>query len=192
MKEFILGMFKLTSNKTNYKTELIYIAIGLLIIILEFGLSDLFNNDTAIMIRAIVLLKFLFFLFLSFNRFLWISDNKNKLKFKEGNFNFKYDSCMYSINDIFVWLEKAVEPDTILVKSNRKQIHVIDIQFEVKGRVGPFINKGIFFNEEEFDVEGIKKIILDECLIIDDKLEVLFYTENNDPKLFQKVIDQLK
>ena len=82
-------------------------------------------------------------------------------------------------------------PDTIYVKSlNGKNITIISVAYETKGKNGQFINKQILINDKEIeDLQDVKEEIYNTCMIKDDCISIMDITEYNDPKNFSKIIN---
>ena len=106
---------------------------------------------------------------------------------KDLEYNYHFE---ISLSDVLFWVENAMEPDEIVIEQNDKKLS-IDIQFDIKGnyRNGKFVDKGIYIDKVEYSisdgVEYLKKVL-------NDTLYVVWYTENNNPVQFKKVIDELK
>lgn len=113
--------------------------------------------------------------------FIVISQKKDL----ESNYHFEISKA-----DVLFWIENAVEPDEILVEYDGKK-KKIDIRFDLEGnyRNGKFVDKGLYIDEVEYSInDGIEYLKKE----LNDVLFVVWYTENNNPIFFKKIIDELK
>lgn len=111
--------------------------------------------------------------------------SKERFKFKYSPLNLKYD-------DLLLWLEKGNMPDTLYLKGAKKEFVKIEIQFSVIGKNGPFGDKSILLDNNELALDDIKNKLKELIYLEEQQCLLMGYTENNDPNLFLKVIEELK
>ena len=71
-----------------------------------------------------------------------------------------------------------------------KNITIISVAYETKGKNGQFINKQILINDKIIEsAQDIRKEIYHTCMIKDDCVSIMAITEYNDPKNFSKIIN---
>lgn len=79
------------------------------------------------------------------------------------------------------WVKNANLPDRIVIMTNQEK-HSIEISFD--------FDNGIFFDKEIiFDEKIIDENNMIEVLHTFSDVKILWYTENNDPTLFIKMIN---
>ena len=124
-------------------------------------------------------------------RLIDISDYNEKIKIINGEKKFKFEPVLYNISEIEKWIKNALIPDTIYVKSlDGKNITIISVAYETKGKNGQFINKQILINDKIIEsAQDIRKEIYHTCMIKDDCVSIMAITEYNDPKNFSKIIN---
>lgn len=97
-----------------------------------------------------------------------------------------------SKSDILMWIEKSTEPDEIQIEYNGIKRR-IDIRFDYAGYSyksnGQFVDKGIYIDNVEY---GIKEAVSFLKSDIAGNVYITWYTENNNPELFKKMLDDLK
>lgn len=116
----------------------------------------------------------------------------NKCVPSESKPKFKYEHLKVSYGDILFWLEKADVPDTLYLKGTAAKFIKLEVQFATIGKNGPFVNKEIFLNDKELPLDIIDNELKKVLFLEENSCVVLGYTENNDPKLFLNVLNDLK
>ena len=143
------------------------------------------------MLGIIILMQWLLFFVPCLIRLIDISDYNEKIKVINCEKKFKFEPVLYNISEIEKWIKNAVIPDTIYVKSfNGKNVTIISVVYETKGKNGPFINKQILINDKVIEsVQDIREEIYNTCMLKDDCITIMAITEYNDPKNFSKIIN---
>ena len=196
MIKLLKWIFSLESISKRYLYEILllcYLIITTLIVVIAsncFELSKTINRILGIIILLQWILLFIPCMF----RILSIIDYNKDIKIKNGKLKFNFSPILYSLQDVIYWLEYASIPDTIYVKRKDNNGNVIiEVSYEVEKRNGPFVNKKIFIDNEEIQsFMGIQDILTKKCLIIENYLYVVATTEMNNPKLFSKIISEIK
>lgn len=186
-------LFSTTSNSKKYFPEILLIIYLIAYTIIGITIGNLFNiNNIFISIYVYLLLaQWLLFLIPCIVRIIDISDYNEKNKIKNGKKKFNFKPILYSIKDVNNWIKFSKEPDVIYVKSKNEGITTIEVSFETKGKNGPFINKKIFVDDVEIQIEELEETIFNLCTITNDCVDIIAITENNDPKYFKKIIEDL-
>ncbi len=193
MKRLIKWLFSTKSKSKKYKYELSLIAYLLLISLIIIIISNTINLNNVVnrILGIIILTQWLLFFAPCLIRLIDISDYNEKIKIINGEKKFKFEPVLYNISEIEKWIKNAVIPDTIYVKSfNGKNVTIISVAYETKGKNGPFINKQILINDKIIEsAQDIRKEIYHTCMIKDDCVSIMAITEYNDPKNFSKIIN---
>ena len=194
MKRLFKWLFSTTSKSKKYKNELLlitYLILSTLIVIIISNTRDL-DDVVERILSSFILMQWLLFFFPWLIRMFDISDYNEKTKVINGKKKFKFDPVLYNVSEIEKWIKNAVIPDTIYVKSsNGKNITIISVVFEAKGKNGPFINKQILINGKVIEsVQDIKEEIYHTCMVEDDYISIMAVSEYNDPKNFNKIINK--
>ena len=116
----------------------------------------------------------------------------NKCVPSQGKPKFKYKPLKINFDDILMWLEKSDVPETLYLKGKEVEYIKLDIQFATIGKNGPFVDKGFFLNDIELPLDKIKEELTKILLLESGICILLEITDSNDPKLFLKVLDELK
>ena len=193
MKRLLRWLFSTKSESKKYKYELLFIAYLLLISLIVIVISNTINLGDIVdrILSIFILIQWILFFFPCIMRLFDISDYNEKIKVVNGEKKFKFEPLLCNISEVEKWIKNALIPDTIYVKSlNGKNITIISVDYETKGKNGPFINKQILINDKEIkDLKDIKKEIYQTCMIKDDCILIMAITEYNDPKYFNKILD---
>lgn len=196
MIKLLKRIFPIKSIRKKYLTEILllsYLIISTLIVIFVsnyFELSKICNRILGI----IILLQWILLFIPCILRILCIVDYNKKIKIKKGKQKFNYYPKLYPVRDVIYWIKHASIPDTIYVKKKDNEGNIIiEVSYEVKKRNGSFINKKVFIDDEEIkSSRKIQDILEKKCLIKENYLYVVATTEMNDPKLFSKIISDIK
>ena len=194
MKRLFKWLFSTKSKSKKYKYELLlitYLLLSSLIVIIISNTIKL-NNVVDRILSIIILTQWILFFFPCLIRLTDISDYNEKIKVINGKKKFKFEPVLYNISEVEKWILNATMPDTIYVQSrNNGKIVIIEVSFETKGKNGPFINKQILINDKLIEsVQDIREKIYNLCMIKDDCISVKAITEYNDPKNFNKIINE--
>lgn len=189
-------IFSLKSISKRYVNEILllcYLIITTLIVVIAsncFELSKTINRIFGI----IILLQWILLFIPCMSRILSIIDYNKDIKIKNGELKLNFSPILYSLQDILYWLEYASIPDTIYVKRKGNTGNlIIEVSYEVEKRNGPFVNKKVFIDNEEIQsFTEIQDILTKKCLIKENSLYVVATTEMNNPKLFSKIISEIK
>lgn len=194
MKRLLKWLFSTQSKSKKYKYELLLIAYLLLITLIAIIISSTINLEELVgrIISIFILVQWILLFSPCVIRLIDISNYNEKIKVVNGEKKFKFEPLLCNISEIENWIKNALIPDTIYVKSlNGKNITIISVDYETKGKNGPFINKKIFINDKEIkDLQDIKKEIYNTCMIKDDCISIMAITEYNDPKYFNKILNK--
>ncbi|MDE6660744.1 MAG: hypothetical protein K2J93_02830 [Anaeroplasmataceae bacterium] len=104
----------------------------------------------------------------------------------------KYEPLKINFDDIMIWLEKANVPETLYLKGKTVEYIQLEVQFATIGKNGSFVDKGFYLNDKELSLESIKEELTEALFIEEGNCILLEITEHNDPKLFLKVLKELK
>lgn len=189
-------IFSLESRSKRYLYEILlmcYLIITTVIVIIASNCFELSETTDRILGR-IILLQWILLFIPCISRIFNIIDYNKVIKIKNGELKLNFSPILYSLQDIIYWLEYASIPDTIYVKRKDDNGNVIiEVSYEVETRNGPFVNKKIFIDNEEIQsFTGIQDVLTKKCLIIENSVYVVATTEMNDPKLFSKIISEIK
>ncbi len=191
MKRLFEWLFSTKSKSKKYKCELLLIAYLLLISLIVIIISNTINLDKVVdrILGIIILMQWILFFVPCLIRLIDISDYNEQIKVINGEKKFKFEPVLYNISEIEKWINNAAIPNTIYVKSfNGKNITIISVAYETKGKNGPFINKQILINNKVIEsVQDIREEIYHTCMIKDDCISIMAITEYNDPKNFNKI-----
>ena len=98
-----------------------------------------------------------------------------------------------SKDDLLFWIINAVEPDEVLIIFNGCKLR-IDIRFDYTGNGfrnrGKFVDKGIYIDKKEYSIDSCINYLSQK--IDTNLLYIAWYTENNNPELFVKMINKMK
>lgn len=193
MKRLLKWLFSTKSKSKKYKYELLLITYLLLISLIVIIISNTINLDNIVdrILGIIILVQWLLFFAPCLIRLIDISDYNEKIKVMNGEKKFKFESVLYNISEIEIWIKNAVIPNTIYVKGfNGKNTTIISVAYETKGKNGPFINKQILINDKVIEsVQNIREEIYHTCMVKDNCISIMAITEYNDPKNFSKIIN---
>ena len=191
MKRLFEWLFSTKSKSKKYKYELLLITYLLLTSLIVIIISNTINLDKVVdrILGIIILMQWILFFVPCLIRLIDISDYNEKIKVINGEKKFKFEPVLYNISEIEKWINNAAIPNTIYVKSfNGKNITIISVAYETKGKNGPFINKQILINNKVIEsVQDIREEIYHTCMIKDDCISIMAITEYNDPKNFNKI-----
>ena len=194
MKRLFKWLFSTKSKSKKYRYELLLIIYLLLISLIVIIISNTINLDNVVdrILGIIILMQWVIFFVPCLIRLIDISDYNEKIKVINGEKKFKFEPVLCNISEIEKWIKNAVVPDTIYVKSfNGRNITIISVAYETKGKNGPFINKKILINDKVIEsVQDIREEIYHTCMINDDCISIMAITEYNDPKNFNKIINK--
>ena len=124
---------------------------------------------------------------------IWVSDNREANNIKSDKYKFKYKPIKLTADDFVYWLENAVVPEKLIIRSKNKINYIFEISFETKGKNGPFYNKRFFLDNEKLQDSNtcIEKLTsLD--IIYNNELSIYETFDKNSPELLIKIIDELK
>ena len=193
MKHLFKWLFSTKSKSKKYRYELLLIGYLILTSLIVFILTRTINLNyiVAKILSIFTLTQWLLFIHPCLVRMIDISDYNEKNKIINGKKQFKFEPVLSNISEIEKWIMNAVSPDTIYVKSiNGRNITIISVAFETKGKNGPFINKQILVNEKELtNSQDVRKEIYNTCMIKDDCVSIMAVTEYNNPKYFNKIMN---
>ena len=196
MKRLLRWLFSTKSESKKYKYELLLITYLLLISLIVIVISNTINLENLVdrILGIFILMQWILFFVPCIIRLIDISNYNEKIKVVNGEKKFKFEPLLCNISEIENWIKNALIPDTIYVESlNGKNITIISVAYETKGKNGPFINKRILINDKEIkDLQDIKKEIYHTCMIKDDCISIMAITEYNDPKNFNKILNKNK
>ncbi|MCM1197224.1 MAG: hypothetical protein NC310_09190 [Roseburia sp.] len=173
------------------KVKNILAIIALLILIIDAIVENTMNISMPLsvdyIIRILLSISFIYILIIIIIFIVnkCVSSNDSIKKFKYRPVNLKYD-------DVMLWLEKENVPNTLYLKGTKKEFIKLEIQFSTIGKNGPFVDKGIFLDNKEFTIDEIRIALKEEIYLEDQQCILMGYTENNDPSLFLKVLEELK
>lgn len=193
MKRLFKWLFSTKSKSKKYFPEillLVYLAVSTMIGIIIVNLFKI-NNIFTTIYAYFILIQWILFLIPCTVRIINVSDYKDGKKIKNGKMKFNFKPILYNIKDVKKWVYISNEPDVIYIKSKNEKIIALEVSFETKGRNGPFINKKIYFDDVEIKVEELEKTILDKCIILNNCVYIVAITEYNNPKYFNKILDNL-
>lgn len=194
MKRLLRWLFSTKSKSKKYKYELLLITYLLLISLIVIVISNTINLENLLdrILSIFILMQWMLFFVPCIIRLIDISDYNEKIKVINGEKKFKFEPVLCNISEIENWIKNALIPDTIYVKSlNGKNITIISVSYETKGKNGPFINKQILINDKVIDdLQDIKEEIYHTCMIKDDCISIMAITEYNDPKNFYKILNK--
>lgn len=188
---FFKWLFSSKSKSKKVVPEILLLSILVAITTVIAIVSNVIEIKNTIdrILGIIVLLLWIVFAIPCALRIYDISCYRKKKQNGEKPQEFKHTPVQYAVEDVLNWIKNANIPDTIYVKGIKdNSVSTISVDFEVIGKNGPFLNKEIIINEnivEEY--ENITDILSNVCTIEDDKITILAITENNDPKLFEKM-----
>lgn len=172
------------------KVKNILAIIALLIIIIDAIVENTINISMPLagdyIIRILLSLSFIYILVII------IIFIVNKCVTSNDSYKFKYKPLNLKRDDVMLWLEKGNVPDTLYFKGAKKAVVKIEIQFGTIGKNGPFVNKRILLDNKELTLDEIGKELKEEIYLEESQCILLGYTENNDPSLFLKVLEELK
>lgn len=194
MKRLFKWLFSTKSKSKKYKYEIILVCYLLLILTIVIILSNIANLDSIVdrVLGIIVLVQWILLFIPCIIRVLDISDYNEKMKIITGKKQFKFDPFLCNITEIEKWIMNAITPDTLYIKSSSgNNTTIISVTFETRGKNGQFINKQIWINDKEIvAVKDIGQEINNTCMIDDGCVYLMAITEYNDPKNFNKIINQ--
>ena len=194
MKRLLRWLFSTKSKSKKYKYELLLITYLLLISLIVIVISNIINLENLLdrILGIFILMQWILFFIPCIIRLIDISDYNEKIKVINGEKKFKFEPVLCNISEIENWIKNALIPDTIYVESlNGKNITIISVAYETKGKNGPFINKQILINDKVIDdLQDIKEEIYHTCMIKDDCISIMAITEYNDPKNFNKILNK--
>ena len=194
MKRLLRWLFSTKSKSKKYKYELLLITYLLLISLIVIVISNTINLENLLdrILGIFILMQWILFFVPCIIRLIDISDYNEKIKVINGEKKFKFEPVLCNISEIVNWIKNALIPDTIYVESiNGKNITIISVAYETKGKNGPFINKQILINDKVIDdLQDIKEEIYHTCMIKDDCISIMAITEYNDPKNFNKILNK--
>lgn len=138
-------------------------------------------------------LALLYLLYLSIVRIDSISDNRHRLRAKQGLIKYKYSPQKYHYKDILLWYEKIDIPDKLYVLTESEERFILEVDFELVGRKEELDEKIMMIDDEEFnnikDIE--KKLFVLGIIDNDNMITIESLSDNNDPKLFKNVLTYL-
>lgn len=188
-------LFSTTTNEISFKKE-IFLLVFLILILPFFIIINLFSPPKwiDIIMRIIMILDIIPCIPLSIVRLVGISDNREEIARKEGKIKYKFPYKEYSIEKILFWLDNAKYPDKLYITSVNSKHFTIEVTFETKGKNGPFIKKGYKVDKDIIPSILQMKNFMYENKFIDENgfVRVDAITENNDPILFEKVINNIQ
>lgn len=176
-----------SDDETSVKPYVIRIIIFISIITVIIITSLFVNTPYYIKILFLIIFSFSFYqIFFGLISISFIKEQKNELKLK-----YKYHVKAYK-SDILFWVEYSEEPDDIIVDCNGEKTK-IDIKFDYEGgtflKDVHFIDKGIFINKKEYSQDDAIDYLENN---LDEIVFICYFTENNDPKLFLKMLKEMK
>ena len=191
--KWIFSMKSISKRYFNEILLLCYLIITTLIVVIASNCFELSKTIDRIL-GIIILLQWILLFIPCMSRIFSIIDYNMDKKIKNGKQKFNFSPVLYSLQDILYWLEYASIPDTIYVKRKDNIGNlIIEVSYEVEKRNGPFVNKKVFIDNEEIQsFTEIQDILTKECLIKENSLYVVATTDLNDPKLFIKIISEIK
>lgn len=138
-------------------------------------------------------LALLYLLYLSIVRIDSISDNRHRLRAKQGLIKYKYSPQKYHYKDILLWYEKIDIPDKLYVLTESEERFILEVDFELDGRKEELDEKIMMIDDEEFNnIKDIEKKLFELGIIDNDNMITIeSLSDNNDPKLFKNVLTYL-
>ena len=194
INKFISELFSAETTSTSYLEMIINFLIGLIIPCVLLVLTNFIPVKTPLRILAVIPIGLIMFMtIIFFARLIWVSDNREANNIKSDKYKFKYKPNKLTADDFVYWLENAVVPEKLIIRSKNKINYIFEISFETNGKNGPFYNKRFFLDNEELQDSNtcIEKLTsLD--IIYNNELSIYETFDKNSPELLIKVIDELK
>ena len=192
MKRFFIWLFSFKSKSKKIMPEIILLVFDAITTIIPFIFDSFIVQHKFIDVFFRVYISIMWFIIPLFciTRIVDIIDYRQEKKNLIERKKYKPFSC--TTEDILFWIRNAQTPDTIYIEGTEKKILKLSIDFETVGKNGPFYNKGIFIDGNIVEEENVEKVLIEKCIIVDFCVNVLAFTELNNPTLFQKTIDKLK
>ena len=174
-------------NDFNLIKHIIAFCICLIIMYAILRLARLMDNIYITIVSYILsgIIVDPFLLVYSWNIIIVLSNiirKNSKHKKNKSTEKYKYETNVDS--DIIIkWIKYAKTPDKIIIKTDT--FHSIEITFDCYKKT--FIDKKIVIDEKEIDEDKVSLFI--SCC---KEIKIVWYTENNDPQLFIKMVGSLK
>lgn len=194
MKKLYSKLFSGETKSLSYLAEIKDFLLGMIIPVILFILSDFIPVNTPFrMITVIVFVVSLFMCFLLFVRLIGVSDNKELNDIKRDGYKYKFKPIKINTTDLVFLLNNAKIPETLYLKSSLKINYKFDIDFETKGKNGPFINKKFYLDGKEISsVQECISIMMDLKIINKDVISIYESFDHSKPELILHIIDDLK
>lgn len=192
MKRFFIWLFSFKSKSKKIMPEIILLVFDAITTIIPFIFNSYIMQLKFIDIFCRVYIIIMWFIIPLFciMRIVDIIDYRQEKKNLIEKRKYKPIAC--TIDDIIFWTKNAETPDTIYIEGVKNNTLKLSVDFETVGKNGPFYNKGIFIDGNIVEEENVEKVLIEKCIIVDFCVNVLAFTELNNPTLFQKTIDELK
>ena len=192
MKRFFIWLFSFKSKSKKIMPEIILLVFDAITTIIPFIFNSYIMQLKFIDIFCRVYIIIMWFIIPLFCilRIVDIIDYRQEKKNLIERKKYKPIAC--KIADILFWIRNAETPDTIYIETIDKKVLKLSIAFETVGKNGPFFNKGVFIDGNNINEEEVENLLVKKCIIVDFCVNVLAFTELNNPTLFQKTIDKLK
>ncbi len=191
MKKYLKSIFSFETKEIEYKKTLLEFLLTIIVISIIVVLDYFIQVDwLQKLILVLLLINTLYLVLAFFGRLICISDNKEKIKTKNGKRKFKYDPVNLNITDFKLWLSNYNEPETVWIKDPFGIYHCIEISLDVKGRRGQYYNKKIYLDDVEIKIDDILSKI--EEYANDDSIEILESFDKNSPNIILDELNQIK
>lgn len=190
MKLNFRKVFSVQTDETKYKPTV----LSYLIVVTFIGAMIVISNYIPIVVLSrfimVSLTAFAFYLTISFfSKMIFISENIEKRRVKNGAYEFKFDSIFIEFDEFKKWLYEYSAPEQIIIKLN-EDYHYVEISYDTKGIRGKFINRKTYFDDVETKIEDIERIIKTNSK--NEKVEVFETYDHNNPRLLVDEIKELK
>ena len=194
MKKFLYEIFTADTDSTSYKKVTLNFLLASIAPIVLFFICNLIPIGNVFrFILLIPMYTFIWMLLMYFVRLMHVSDNKALINIKRKGYKFKYKPIDLSIQDFEFWLKNAEAPETIYVKSKKGINYKFEISFEVKGKNGPFYNKGFYLDDNKInDINECLRIFYELEIIYDDSIKVYETFDRNNPEIINIEISNLR
>lgn len=193
MKHFLKIIFCVSTNETKKTKQVICSVSTIIFLIFVIVLSDIFLNRIAYrVIASICCLSIVIVSLILLIKLSVIGDNRDKFNFKSATKKIKYASIQVKYEDVKFFLEHALMPETLYVKSSNGNNYIIDVSFEITGRNGKFYNKQLFLDDDNVSLAEMLHNIKKNMMNDSDEIELLALSEFSCPNDFYKIIELLK
>lgn len=190
MKLNIKDILSVKTDEKEYKSTI----LSFVLVILCVGALIAISNYIPIVLMsrfiAVGLTAFGFYLTIAFfSKLIFISENIEKFKIKNGNYKSKYKSVFITFEDMSNWLLNYSAPEQLIIKVNGK-LYYIEISYDTKGRRGKYVNRKTYLDDVETNPSDILSFFNKNNG--NDSIEVLETFDHNSPQILVEEIEEIK